>query len=172
MKTAQSLAQALGTTPEIFFDNTVVLPPRPIESLLEELKGRLVECEVVDVPLRGCVPCGNLSSEEEISDVVTIPRELLNGRTGVYALRVQGQSLSGDAIYDQDYVLVDPSETRIIDGKIFAVRVDHEVAARHVTRHNNAVRLSSSHGDYEDIVLDRIEILGRIIASYRYQKLQ
>ena len=128
--------------------------------------------QVVMLRLRGSIPAGSPAPEEEelTEEYVPIPKILLKGASAkVYALRVIGNSLSGDGINKGDMVAVDP-EAPIIDGKIYALRIENEVVARHMARSNGTVRLSSSNGDYKDIELSHVEILGRIIGRVNVKK--
>ncbi len=128
--------------------------------------------QVVMLRLRGSIPAGSPAPEEEdlTEEWIPVPKVLLKGASArSYGLRVAGNSLSGDGINKGDIVAVDP-EAPIIDGKIYALRIENEVVARHMTRINGTVRLSSSNGEYKDIELSHVEILGRIVGSVKIKK--
>jgi repressor LexA len=142
-----------------------------------ENKSELIEDEstvMVKLPLMGIIPAGAPEVEEdELQEVyISFPKILLRGASKkVYLLKIGGNSLIGDGINKGDIVAVDP-EVPIIDGKIYAIRINgNEKVARHVTRLNGKVRLSSSDGEHKDIELDQIEILGRIIARANIKRL-
>lgn len=82
----------------------------------------------------------------------------------VFALRISGDSLIGDKINNGDNVVIDPNPD-IIEGKIYAVKLQNEFVARHVHREGEFVVLTSSNGKYERMKVEEAEIVGRIIWS-------
>lgn len=129
--------------------------------------------DLVTIPLRGYVPAGiPVSTEEEKGETIEVPRQLLNGASldQLFALKISGNSLSGDEIYSGDSVVVNPNEKNIVNGKIFIVRIGNEVAARHVYKKDDYLRLVSSNGDYKEIAATDVEILGKLMVSGRWKK--
>ena len=124
---------------------------------------------VVKIPVIGVVPAGYLDlREEEASGYIYVPIEELKGLKGsdLRALRISGDSLTGDGINDKDYVVMAINQTEIIPGKIYIVRSKNgEVTAKHVYPEDDGMRLKASNPAYKDIVLDYVEILGRVVYS-------
>ena len=124
------------------------------------------------VPIRGAVPAGYPDlREENTSGYVYVSPEELRGVSseGLFALRVTGESLAGDSIHTDDFVVVSPQK-EIINGKIYVCRIENEVVAKHVFTENNRVRLVSTNPQFKDIELPSGEILGRIILSGRWNE--
>ena len=176
LRTARALAYALQVKPEIFLseDQTPVdLPPKSPADIMQELQQALNAVELIRLPLRGTVPAGSpFIQEQEAGEYIEVPKELLKGISDgkkLYALTVSGTSLIGDGILSGDTVIVQP-ETEIIDGKIYVVRLGNEVCARHVYKQNDHLRLKSSNGDYQEMAVKDVEILGRIVISGRWKK--
>jgi SOS-response transcriptional repressor LexA len=84
--------------------------------------------------------------------------------SGLYCLRISGESLIGDQINNGDDVVIEPFPD-LIDGKIYAVKLDNQFVARHVHRENGYVILTSSNGKYEKMKVEELEMVGRIIWS-------
>ena len=124
---------------------------------------------VVKIPVIGVVPAGYLDlREEEASGYIYVPIEELKGLRGsdLRALRISGDSLTGDGINDKDYVVMAINQTEVIPGKIYIVRSKNgEVTAKHVYPEDDGMRLKASNPAYKDIVLDYVEILGRVVYS-------
>ncbi|MFA5991865.1 MAG: helix-turn-helix domain-containing protein [Candidatus Doudnabacteria bacterium] len=132
IQTIQKLADALDvSTDELIESETSDKSGLPDKSVADMLKAftsdfadKLQKLEIVEIPIRGIIPAGNPSVEEEIDlGVVRVPREVVEGKIDrVFALKIGGESLSGDGLHYGDNVLIDP-DAPIIDGKIYAVRI-------------------------------------------------
>jgi SOS-response transcriptional repressor LexA len=79
-------------------------------------------------------------------------------------LRISGESLIGDQINNGDDVVIEPFPD-LIDGKIYAVKLDNQFVARHVLREKGYVILTSSNGKYEKMKVEGLGMVGRIIWS-------
>ncbi len=126
--------------------------------------------DVVPVPLRGYVRAGTPGVvEQEEGEALFISRNLiktLTGRlTGVYALRISGESLSGDGIHSGDAILVLPAADFDIDGKLYIIRDPRngESVVRHLYHRAGRIRIEASNPDYEPLLLDEVEVIGRVI---------
>lgn len=140
---------------------------------LAVIKERLENAELVNVPVKGYVNAGTPAvAEQQDLGTVAIPKSDLSGVkkvSGVFALRVSGDSLEGDGIQNGDTVLVDP-EPAIIDGKIYIVKLGNECVARHLHREDGYVVLTSSNGKYQRIEAKELEVQGRIILAGNWRK--
>jgi repressor LexA len=162
----QTLRDAMET------DNPVQETADTLLTQLQMVVPRIQAYIPVNVPIRGIIPAGVPDFiEEKTEGYIAVPREELNTSTrGLMALRVSGNSLEGDNIHDGDLVIVEP-DSKFINGKIYIVRINNEVVARHVTRNDTGLKLTSSNGSFKDMEVTDAEILGRIILSGRWQKL-
>lgn len=87
------------------------------------LSGTLSGFEFVSVPLVGSANCGpaTLLAEENIEGYLTVKRDLLPRKSGIFALRASGNSLNrakikGKNIENGDLVLIDSEDRNIKDG--------------------------------------------------------
>jgi len=167
----QKLARLYGKPIEWFLSREVDIVPRPLDAILKEARERYDLLETIEVPIKGVVPAGYPSSEEErIEGYVSIPRgQLGKASKGIYALRVSGDSLIGDNIMPNDLVIVDPSAP-MIDGKIYLVRLENEVVIRHLHTIDDSVQLTSTNEKYQNINATQIEVLGGIILFGHWTK--
>lgn len=127
--------------------------------------------DVVEIPVKGVVPAGYPFVEEENAiDILTLPQEdmrAMKNIEGIYALKVQGESLAGDNIHDGDYVIVDRNYGAFVNDKVYIVRIGNEVTVKHVHRENGKVKLVSSNEKYPVMEFKNIEILGRVFKFWR-----
>ncbi len=95
----------------------------------------------------------------------SIVESLTADATDVYVLRVAGESLQGDGIHTGDHILVKPTKTLDIEGKIYVIRDPGtgESVIRHLSRKNGELLITSSNSDYPPLILKQVEIIGRVI---------
>jgi repressor LexA len=115
------------------------------------------------LPVLGSIPAGPLSEAIAEADDVREPGDLLPWRDGDFLLRVRGDSMIGDGIFDRDLVLIRPSaEAR--PGEIAAVQVgdDHEATLKHVYVQGRTVTLRASNPQYSDLTVpaETVKIAG------------
>lgn len=193
LATAKKLADALNVTSRNFMEvdtGKAKLPsPEVLLSQLQEtirrqaiedcVKGGLIQDmqeqietnaeDVEFVPIVGCIPCGlpDLVEEHEADEYQVVSREALKGSKRAFAVKVSGDSLSGDGINHGDILIFD-RDAPLVEGKIFAVRLDDgTVTAKHVIHVNKQVILRASNTAYADILITKGQVMGRLIASER-----
>lgn len=95
----------------------------------------------------------------------------LAGANGTFFMTMFGDSMEGDAIRDQDLLLVDPVPAEELeDGDIVAARSGDEVAVKRYFRRDGEIVLEPANPDYAPILVpdsDQFDALGRVIAVFR-----
>lgn len=95
----------------------------------------------------------------------------LTGTNGTFFMTMYGDSMEGDAIRDQDLLLVDPVPAEELeDGDIVAARSGGEVAVKRYFRRGDEIVLEPASPDYAPILVsdsDQFDALGRVIAVFR-----
>ncbi len=104
------------------------------------------------------------------SETMAIPRELVQGREGVYALRVKGVSMVDALINDGDLVVMQYVNV-VENGEMAAVwlRAEKEVTLKKVYVEKERVRLQPANSQMRPIYAapDNVEIQGKVIAVIR-----
>jgi len=177
LTTATKLARGLGVPVAALLDEAdlppVVTIEKPLKMLLHEAQQKYEAMELVEIPVRGIVPAGYpYPSEQESGEFIEVPRQELGGNApqGLYALKISGDSLQGDEIYSGDYAVVLKEAGKIIDGKIYIVRLGNECVARHVFKLDESLRLVASNGEFKEMLAAEVEILGRVILTGRWKR--
>lgn len=115
-------------------------------------RGRL-EAALGGLPLLGSISAGPLEEAIAQADTVLDERELLPCRPGDFALRVKGDSMVGDGIFEGDKVLLRPDVT-VENGEIAAVLIgtDYEATLKRVffSATSRKVTLRASNPRYPD----------------------
>ena len=159
--------------------------PAPIQSRLKHLQEKgfiswqegksrtlqLTEEISSGIPILGSIAAGGLIETyqdlEENLDIHSVTQ-----KKGVFALRVQGDSMVDAHIADGDQVLMEPiyNKNSIKNGTIVSAYVPGlGTTLKYFYLEKNQIRLSPANPNYEDLVvpLERIEIQGKLVAVWR-----
>ena len=150
-----------------------------LESLLSHIDAnmhiamdKLHAISMVELPIIGSVPAGYPSIKyHETEGYCSIPKsELPENVLSLFVLRIIGNSLLGDKIYDNDLVVVDPNG-ELIYGKIYIVRIEDEIVARHIFEGSEGKAiLLASNSEYEEMETNKLDRIGRVILSGRWKR--
>jgi repressor LexA len=121
----------------------------------------------LSVPIVGRVAAGQpLLAEERIEDYLVV-EDRLASRAPLFALRVQGRSMTGAGILDGDYVIA-RQQPSADDGDIVVALINDEATVKRLRRRHKAWHLDPEHPDFEPIpVTEPTMIQGKVIAVYR-----
>lgn len=182
--TLQELADILGTSRTTAFEHIGGLKEkgllsgeagkarslnltRKAQKLLKETsaeeanQGETNDC----VPLLGRIAAG--SPIEAIENIEHISLKSEFGGEDTFALKVQGDSMVGDGIFDGDYVVCKKTQNAV-NGKIVAVIVDNENATvKRFFREADKIRLEPSNPNYQAIHTTNCQIAGVVVGLMR-----
>ena len=121
------------------------------------------------IPILGRVTAGvPILATENFDGYVNFPTVRENGRTdGLFALRVYGTSMVEAGILDGDLVIVEKTETAD-SGQIVVAMIEDEATVKTFYKENGHYRLQPENSTMQPIIVDSVEILGRVITSVRY----
>lgn len=123
------------------------------------------------VPILGRVAAGQpiLANSDDIAEFVPLPARNVRG-SEVYMLEVRGNSMTGDGLYEGDYVIV-ASDPKPTEGKIAVVLIEGEATIKHIWYEGESIRLVSSNSEYPDQIYDASSspiVQGRVIGVVRW----
>ena len=82
------------------------------------------------VPLVGTIAAGKpILAEENVEDHINLPRSLFPNTNDRFALRVEGDSMTGAGIFDGDIAVI-RKQTTAQEGEIAAIRLDDEATLK------------------------------------------
>jgi repressor LexA len=133
--------------------------------------------EVVEIPVLGKVAAGEpILAEENITDHVRIDSVLVgDGGRKVFALRVSGDSMIGDGIFDGDYIFV-RKQLQASAGEIVVAMIDNtagsEATVKRFYPEGDRIRFQPSNPRLKPIYVNRDEfretqIIGVVVGVYR-----
>ena len=138
--------------------------PRTIEILDDDFA--LTRRELVNVPVIGTVAAGvPILAEQNIEDYLPTPAEILPNKE-VFMLKVKGNSMIEAGIYNGDKVIVAKQPNAENGDKVVAL-VDDSATVKTFYKENGHFRLQPENSSMDPIILDQVEILGKVIGLFR-----
>lgn len=134
--------------------------------------------EVVSVPIVGVIAAGEPIpvpasdfSLLGIEDTIELTRGILGDPRGLYALRVQGNSMIDALVHDGDILIMRPAE-EVANGEMAAVwlRDRGEATLKRVYREGDRVRLQPANPNMGPIYIDdprQVQIQGKVVMVIR-----
>ena len=123
----------------------------------------------VHIPIVGVVPAGiPLLAEENIEGYFSLNTNLAPQNS--FLLKVQGDSMIGDHIQNEDYVLVQ-SLPDAQNGDIVVAALNGEVTVKRFQRKRGGIYLVPSNPDLKEIRVhegDELRMIGKVIAVFRF----
>lgn len=124
--------------------------------------------KILKIPILGQVPAGNPTLAVEYFDgYIDYPASMTHSNTGLFALRVIGQSMVGAGILDGDIVVVQ-SRQYADNGEIVVAMIDDEATVKRFFREDDHFRLQPENPDFAPIISNDVTILGKVIANFRF----
>ncbi|WP_333651745.1 transcriptional repressor LexA [Lacrimispora sp.] len=164
LKSTSSVHSHLETLEDKGYIRRDPTKPRTIEIIDDCFN--LTRREVVNVPVLGTVAAGQpLYAEENIENYYPIPAELLpNAET--FMLKIKGNSMINAGILEGDQIIVEQCHTAH-NGEIVVALVDDSATVKRFFKENGRYRLQPENDSMEPIIVDQINILGKVIGLFR-----
>lgn len=128
--------------------------------------------ELISVPILGKVAAGTpILAEENLEDSVQIDSFLLGGHRRVFGLKVSGDSMIGDGIFDGDFIFV-RKQLHAENGQIVVAMIEGEATVKRFYREDDRIRFQPSNSRLQPIYVHADEfretmILGMVVGVYR-----
>ena len=127
--------------------------------------------QTVPVPMRGIIAAGYpINPHDGLVDVLELTTDLVGDPTNVYALRVSGDSMIEDAVFDGDLVILRHQNTADNGDMVAAWLVDAgETTLKRYYREGRNIRLKAANPRYPDRVEDESQVMvqGKVVTIIR-----
>lgn len=118
------------------------------------------EERVFEVPLIGIIAAGRPIEAIRTSETIQIPKDM-KGKN-VFALKVRGDSMVDEGIFDSDYVIIEPCQTAK-NGEIVVALIDNEnVTLKKFYKEKNNIRLEAANAKMKPMRFKKVLIQGRV----------
>ena len=98
--------------------------------------------KVHEIPLLGTIAAGEPIEAIRTSETIQVPKDMMG--KNVFALKVRGESMISDGIFDGDYVIIEPCNVAR-NGEIVVALIDNEnVTLKRFYKDKNYVRLEAA----------------------------
>lgn len=128
--------------------------------------------DMAEIPILGKVAAGQpILAVENATDTVRVDRILVGGHREVFGLRIVGESMIEDGIFDGDYVFVKktPSAT---SGDIVVAMIEGEATVKRYYPEGDRIRFQPANSNMSPIIVRRsefksVDIIGIVVGVYR-----
>lgn len=122
--------------------------------------------ETRKIPILGNVAAGlPLFAEENYDGSLSLPMDVLR-KGNLFALRVEGESMTGAGIFDGD-LAVFVQQPLAENGEIVVAMVDDAVTLKRFFKETNRIRLQAENPAYPSIFTQNAKVLGKLITIIR-----
>lgn len=138
--------------------------PRAIEILDDSFQ--MVRHEMASIPIIGTVAAGQpILAEENIEGYFPIPTEIAPNAES-FVLKVKGDSMVNVGIFNGDQIFVEQCSTAR-NGEIVVALVEDSATVKTFYKENGHFRLQPENDSMDPIILDSVEILGKVYGVFR-----
>ena len=128
--------------------------------------------DLAEVPILGKVAAGQpILAIENATDTVRIDRVLLGGTREVFGLRIVGESMIEDGIFDGDYVFVKKTPSAR-SGEIVVAMIEGEATVKRYYPEGDTIRFQPANQNMLPIIVRKaefksVDIIGVVVGVYR-----
>lgn len=140
--------------------------PRAIEILDDNFN--MLRREMVSVPVIGRVAAGiPILAEENIESYFPVPAEFMPN-ADTFMLTVKGESMINAGIFNNDRILVKCQKTAENGDMIVALVDGDSATVKTYYKENGHYRLQPENDTMEPIIVEHMEVLGKVIGVFRF----
>lgn len=115
------------------------------------IKPLSVEPTSIEIPLVGDIAAGDpMEAIENTEDKIEVPLSLVPGNHPYFALRIKGESMIEEGIFENDIVII-KKQNQARSGQIIAAIIDGEATLKRYRPKDGIVELIPANKDYEVI---------------------
>ncbi|MBK9030152.1 MAG: transcriptional repressor LexA [Myxococcales bacterium] len=128
--------------------------------------------DLAEVPILGKVAAGQpILAVEQATDSVRVDRVLLGGHREVFGLRIVGESMIDDGIFDGDYVFVKKTAAART-GDIVVAMIEGEATVKRYYPEGDRIRFQPANTNMLPIIVRKsefksVDIIGIVVGVYR-----
>jgi repressor LexA len=120
------------------------------------------------IPLSGSIAAGVPIDAMQTDDYIQIEQQYIEA--GCFALKVKGDSMVEEGIFDGDYVIIKPNPSPKNGEMVVALLEDGSATLKRLYKESGRFRLQPANKNYEPIFVDAsqdLNVQGTVVALYR-----
>lgn len=139
---------------------------RAIEILDDNFQ--MARTENVSIPIVGRIAAGEpILADQNIESYFSIPSDYMPHTTSnVFGLEVKGDSMVEAGILNRDLLIVEEQHTAR-NGDIVVALLGDEATVKTYYKESGHYRLQPANESYDPIIVDKVEVLGKVRSLYR-----
>jgi len=128
--------------------------------------------DMAEIPILGRVAAGQpILAVEQATDTVRVDRVLVGGHREVFGLRIVGESMIDDGIFDGDYVFVKKTASAR-PGEIVVAMIEGEATVKRYFPEGDRIRFQPANQNMAPIIVRKadfktVDIIGIVVGVYR-----
>jgi len=128
--------------------------------------------DMAEIPILGRVAAGlPILAVEAATDTVRVDRVLIGGHREVFGLRIVGESMIEDGIFDGDYVFVKKTPSAK-SGDIVVAMIEGEATVKRYYPEGDRIRFQPANQNMDPIIVRKadfktVDIIGIVVGVYR-----
>ena len=127
--------------------------------------------DLVEIPLLGTIAAGAPIEAIEFPEIISVPKSQLSKSGEHFALRVQGDSMIDEGIFDRDIVVIRKQPDAENGETVVALINSNEVTLKKIYKEKNRFRLQPANPNLKPIYAKELVIQGKVISVIRnYEK--
>lgn len=113
-----------------------------------------------EIPLLGVIAAGAPIEAIRTNETITIPRDMMG--PNVFALKVRGDSMIDDGIFDGDYVIIEKTSSPH-NGEIVVALLDNEnVTLKRFYKEKGGIKLAPANKNYKPLLTKKVIVQGKV----------
>lgn len=131
--------------------------------LKEENQPRSIEETTTEIPLLGLIAAGEPIEAISNPEPILVPKSMLSNNGLHYALRVKGESMIDDKIYDGDTIIIRRQETAENGQTVVALINGSEATLKRIYKEKNGFRLQPANSSIKPLFVRDLIVQGKLI---------
>ncbi|MBI2050498.1 MAG: transcriptional repressor LexA [Parcubacteria group bacterium] len=123
--------------------------------------------ELVSVSLRGTIAAGAPIEALEKYETITIPKNLLSKSGEHFALRIRGNSMLQEGIFDGDTVIIRKQNTAENGETVVALINDNEATLKKIYRVSGGFKLQPANPEIPALMVKQLVVQGKVVSVMR-----
>ena len=113
-----------------------------------------------EIPLVGSIAAGYPIEAIRTSETIDIPRDMMG--KNVFALKVRGDSMIEDGIYDGDYIIIEQTDNPRNGDIVVALLENENATLKRFYREKGRIRLQPANSNFKPIFSNKVVVQGRV----------
>lgn len=122
---------------------------------------------ITEIPLLGMIAAGQPIEAIEQPDTISVPNSMLSRTGDHYALRVKGESMIEEGIFDNDIVVIRKQEVAENGEIIVALINGNEATLKKIYKEKNGFRLQPANPTLKPIYTRELLVQGKVVSILR-----